>query len=97
MADFVQIEWITGRPQTGADEDEARAIAAAEAVFQREGVLPADAEADYREQWERLDDEEPMTGAARVWIAARDAANLAATEGWHNPDGGSVTINCYRV
>lgn len=97
MADHVQIEWCSGRPQTGAEEDEARAIAAAEAVFQRAGVLPADAEAAYREQWEKFDGEEAMTGAARVWIAARDAANLAATEGWDNPDGGSVTINCYRI
>lgn len=97
MSDFISIEWIMGRPMKGAEEDEARAIVAAEAVFARAGVKPADGEAAYRAQWAEFDDEAPMIGAARTWIEARDAANLAATEGWHNPDGAHVTINCYRV
>lgn len=89
---YIAIEWTHGRPNTGADQDEARASAAAEKVLDDAGVDYAEAEAEYQRQWLEFDDEAPMTGLARVWIEARQAADLALTEGWHNVDGASCSI-----
>lgn len=91
MAQFIAIEWISGR---GNAEDESRAEDVALAVFKAAGVDPADAQSEYERQWIEFDDQGPMTGLALVWIKAERAANLAATETWDNPDGGYVTINC---
>lgn len=89
---YISIEWIHGRPHKGAEEDEARAAAAAEAVLDSARVDYAAAQAEYRRQWEEFDDEAPMAGLARTWIEARTAADLALTRGWHNPDGASCSI-----
>jgi hypothetical protein len=88
----VGIEWIYGKPHTGASEDEARAASAAEAVLDEAGVNYAEAQAEYRRKWEAFDDEGPMTGLALVWIAAVEAANSALTEGWHRPEEASCSI-----
>lgn len=88
----IAIEWTHGRPSTGADQDEARAATAAEKVLDEAGVDYAEAEAEYQRQWLEVDDQAPMTGLALVWIKARQAANLALTEGWHNTDGASCSI-----
>lgn len=89
---YIAIEWTRGRPNTGADQDEARASAAAEKVLDAAGVNYAEAEAEYRRQWLEFDDEAPMSGLALTWIEAGLAANLALTEGWYNPDGASCSI-----
>lgn len=88
----VGIEIIYGSRSVD-DEDRDRAKLAAAAVLNRAGVLAADAAAEYRRQWEEYDDEERMTGLALVWIEARQAADLALTEGWANPDGASCSID----
>lgn len=82
---YISIEWICGRPHIGADEDEARAAAAAEKVLDAAGVNYAEAESDYMRQWLEFGDEAQMTGLALVWIEARRAAELALTEGWAKP------------
>jgi hypothetical protein len=92
MTGTIGIEWTNGRPHNGAEADEERAEAAALASLQRAGVTPEAAHAAYMAQWLEYDDEGAMHGDALAWIAARDAANLAATEGWHNPDGAHVSI-----
>lgn len=89
---YIAIEWNYGRPNTGADQDEARASAAAEKVLDDAGVDYAEAEAEYQRQWLEFDDEAPMTGLALIWIKARQAADLALTEGWYNTDGASCSI-----
>lgn len=88
----IAIEWNYGRPNTGADQDEARAAAAAEKVMDDAGVNYAEAEAEYQRQWLEFDDEAPMTGLALVWIRAGRAADIALTEGWHNESGASCSI-----
>jgi hypothetical protein len=87
----IAIEWIYGCPHSGADQDEDRAASAAQAILDAAGVKYGEAEAEYHRQWLEFDDEEPMTGLARIWINARDAADIALTEGWHNPNA-SCTI-----
>ena len=89
---YIGIEWNNGRPANGADEDAARAAIAAEKVLDDAGVLYADAENEYRAQWLEFDDEAPMTGLAKIWINARNAADIALTDGWANPDGASCMI-----
>jgi hypothetical protein len=49
--------------------------------------------AEYQRQWLEFDDEAPMTGDALLWIEARNAADAALTEGWHNPNGASCSIS----
>jgi hypothetical protein len=56
------------------------------------GADQAEAEAEYQRQWLELDDEAAMTGLALTWIEARQAADIALTEGWHNTDGASCSI-----
>lgn len=51
MAHIITIEWIYGRPEVGADQDEARAANAAEAVLDEARVDYADAEAALTEGW----------------------------------------------
>ncbi len=89
---YIAIEWNHGRPNTGADQDEARASAAAERVLDAAGVNYAEAEAEYQRQWMEFDDESPMTGLALTWIEARQAADITLTEGWQNTDGASCSI-----
>lgn len=87
----IAIEWNIGR---GDDADESRAEDAALAVFEAANVDPAAAETAYIQQWVELDDEQGMTGLALIYIEARTAANIAATEGWYRPEGGDISINC---
>ena len=56
------------------------------------GVNYAEAAAEYQRQWLEFDDEAPMTGLALTWIEARQAADIALTEGWHNTAGASCSI-----
>ena len=76
-------------------EDKARAHAAAMAVFDAAGCKPVDAQDEYRSQLDALDNEVDMTGLALVWLNARNAAEVAASEGWHNPNGCEVTMDAW--
>jgi hypothetical protein len=73
------------------DEDRERAEAAALKVLG--AVEPGAAYAEYQRQFEALDDENGMTGLAALWIAATKAADLALTEGWHNPNGAACSLS----
>lgn len=75
------------------DEDRERAIDAAEAVLAAAETTRDLAAAEFRRQWEEFDDRDMLTGLARVWIEAEDAADLALTEGWANPDGASCALD----
>jgi hypothetical protein len=79
-----------------ATEDKARAHAAAMAVFNAAGCRPVEAMDEYRSQFDALDCEVGMTGLALVWLNARSAAEIAASEGWHNPLGCEVTMDAWR-
>lgn len=92
MTGTIGIEWMHGRPHNGAEDDEERAEAAALAVLERLGVKPEAAHAAYVAQLQQYEDEAPMHGDALAWIEAGKAADIAATEGWHNPAGAHVTI-----
>ena len=92
MTAHIAIDWTHGRPQNGADQDEARAIQAAERVLDAAGADYAAAYDEYQRQWVELDDEDRMTGLARVWIEAARAADVALTDGWSDPTGAGCTI-----
>lgn len=84
---------ITHGSRSVDEDDRDRAKRAAAAVCDKAGVLASDAAAEYRRQWEEYDDEAPMTSLALVWIEARQAADLALTEGWADPNGASCSID----
>lgn len=91
----ISIEWDTGRPQTGADEDERRAAHVAEAILDALNVDYQAAQAAYDAQMDvdhDPDENDPQTALARVWSQAQSAANVALTEGWYNPNGAYCTI-----
>jgi hypothetical protein len=73
------------------NEDRERAEAAALKVLG--SVEPGTAYAEYQRQWSDLDSTDDMTGLAALWIAAEKAADLALTDGWHNPDGAACSIS----
>jgi hypothetical protein len=94
MNSFLAISLEVTHGSRSVDEtDRDRAKRAAAEVCNRAGVIAADAAAEYRRQWEEYDDEAPMTGLALVWIEARQAADVALTEGWANPEGASCAID----
>lgn len=100
MANFntqksIAINWVYGAPDTGCVEDEARAQDAALNVFTNAGVIPGAAQAEYMEQWKIFDDEAPMTGLARTWIEATEAANTALTSAWTKPCNASRSIEAW--
>lgn len=66
-------------------DDRYRAEEAALAVFAKAGCTPRQAETEYQWQFAEGGDESGMTGLAKVWARARDAAEAAACEGWANP------------
>lgn len=74
------------------EADRERARSAAAATLNCYGLPAADVAAAYRAQWGEYDDEDRMHGAALIWIEARQAADLALTEGWASPDGASCSI-----
>lgn len=98
----IRVDWTHGRPANGADNDETRAIAAAEQVLNafewRKGdpmtVDPIEAQAAY----ERHISEEEYNRSPRdtiliaAWEAAQSAADVALTDGWHDPNGAGCTI-----
>lgn len=96
MTWHIGVEWIYGRPSQGAEEDEARAKAAAEQVLNAAGVSYETAEAAFR-LWEEADQAYYPEGAALVWIVASRAANAALTRGWHRPDGAACSIFAWNT
>lgn len=62
--------------QHARDEDTKRALQAARDVLAARGVSPAEASQSQPDAWRE----------------AEQAADLAATAGWHNPDGGAVEL-----
>ena len=101
MTQFLSINWDTGRPQTGADEDEARAIKAAEAILDAANVNYMDTMRAYDVATEAGASEGEFGDAAvalgaQVWADAQSAANSALTEGWHNPNGAFCTMRAYQ-
>jgi hypothetical protein len=96
MTQFISIEWDTGRPQTGADEDEARAIKAAESVLDAAGVSYIAAMKSYDTAIDAGQSDDFTAYDAQVWSRAQNAANSALTEGWHNPNGAYCTIRAYQ-
>ena len=83
---------ITHGIRSVTEEDRDRAKLAAAAVLNRHGVTAAAAEAEYQDQWDEFDDEAKMTGLAHLWIMARQAADIALTEGWADPNGAFCSI-----
>ena len=92
MTTHICIEILHGGSNV-QEEDRERAEAAAMDVIEAAGTIPATAYAEYRRQWLKYDDEEAMTGAALIWVAAQNAADLALTAGWHNPAGAACAIS----
>lgn len=98
----IAIEWTHGYPRDGGEQDERRAVSAAEAVFAafewRKGqpmeIDPAEAEAAYQRH---MSEEEYLrspreTILIAAWEAAQNAADRALTDGWHDPNGAGCVI-----
>lgn len=83
------IIWTHGAPRDPA-ADEARAIAAAQAVLG--DADPAEAHRAYEQQLAQLGCDDGMTGLAELWRRAGAAADVALTDGWHDPEGASCTL-----
>lgn len=73
------------------EDDRERAEAAALAALG--DADPSAAYAEYMRQWIELDSHDGMTSLAARWVAAQEAANLALTQGWHNPAGAGCEIS----
>lgn len=92
MSDIYITQIMGDRRGSVNEDDRQRAIEAAEAVCAAASVQPEAAAAEYRRQWAEFDDEEPMTGAARVWVEARQAADVALTSTWADPGAEACCI-----
>ena len=78
-------------------EDKARAFSAAMAVFDAANCKPVEAKNEYRAQVidQARGNEAVLSGLALVWEAAYSAAEVAASEGWHDPNGCEVTMDAW--
>jgi len=85
---------IVSGGQFANNEDRRRAKDAAAAVFASANALPLEAGAEYLQQLDADIARDDMTGLARVWLDAEQAADLALTEGWADPDGASCVLDC---
>lgn len=88
----VQIDILHGASSVRED-DRDNARSAAEQVISDAGLTVEAARDAYEAQWKEFEDRAPMHGPALVWIAAEDAANLALTKTWQNPDGAHCAIS----
>ncbi len=89
MGTQISIEVVHGNASVQPDDIE-RAENAALAVLKGQDIkLVYD---EYIRQWLEYDDEAPMTGLALLWIDARNAADIALTEGWAKPGRASCEI-----
>jgi hypothetical protein len=79
----------------GQRYDEERAEIAAQDVLDRAGVSATVAQALYRQQLETGIEYEAMSFPAQAWADAFAAADLAATEGWHDPNAVSVELEAW--
>ena len=84
---MINIEWHGDRGHHDQDDTD-RARRAAEAVLDAAGIT--DYAAFHRQVCALLDDGREMPA---VWIAAEEAANHAATEGWAERGYALVTIS----
>jgi len=92
MTTRISINMIDGA-RFANDEDKQRAADAALMVLSEAGVSVEDAFAEFKAQWAEFDDYDKMTGNARLWVKAEEAANCALTEGWANTEGASCGIS----
>jgi hypothetical protein len=88
----ININILHGNRSVG-DDDRSRAKDAALKALESASVTVADAYAEFQRQWAEFDDYGLMTGLAAVWIEAEQAADLALTAGWANPDGASCSLS----
>lgn len=72
------------------ETDRARAVEAAEAALV--GIDAKAAYAAYSAAVEADTDPRDYSDLAAAWDRADSAANIALTEGWHDPNGASVEI-----
>jgi hypothetical protein len=93
----ISIRWIEGGRHASA-ADEARAIAAAEAALRAAGVsaLEAAEAHEYSCRHASPSVDRALERLAEAWETATSAANVAATQGWHNPNGGAVELIAWR-
>ena len=82
---------ITHGSASVQDDDRDRAEAAALAALG--DADPSAAYAEYMRQFAELDGHDGMTGLAARWVAAQKAADVALTQGWHNPTGAGCEIS----
>lgn len=91
---MLSIEWQAGG-RFANFADERRALAAARDALDAAGVTDdTAAEAAY------LADNEAgveLSGPAAAWRDALAAASAAATEGWHYPEAGAVTLTAWSI
>lgn len=95
---MISVRWIAGGRHASA-ADEARAIKAAEASLRAAGVTDhVAAEAAFDAAMERGDADPYAAGdsLAAAWEDASSAANIAATKGWHDPNGGAVELVAWK-
>lgn len=91
---MIGIRWIEGGRHASA-ADEARAIKAAKASLAKARIKDhVAAEAAFRAAMERGDADPYAAGdaLAAAWEDATIAACIAATQGWHDPNGGAVEL-----
>jgi hypothetical protein len=95
---MITIRWVEGGRHANAADD-ARAAAAAEASLRAAGVADyVAAEVAFRAAMERGDADPYEAGdwLAAAWQHATSAACIAATQGWHDPNGGAVELCAHR-
>jgi hypothetical protein len=99
MPQSIRIEWVFGKPPTGAEDDQARAIKAAMEILDKGGTDYVRAERHYISAVHRGaeaaadEGEEQFPRIARLLIEATEAANDALTDTWAKPGTAGCIIH----
>lgn len=88
---MIDIDWIDGA-SFSKPEDSRRAWHAALDFLEAEGVSETQFVTAEEQAEQALLGEAPWGRLALAWREAEQVANVAATQGWHDPSGGAVRI-----
>lgn len=88
---MISVNIIYGSFVDETDRDRARA--AAEKILSDAGLSADSIFAEFQRQWLEFDDYDLMHGTALAWVKAEQAANIALTSGWSDPDGAHCSIS----
>lgn len=88
---YLHLDIDSGSRFVGPDDIDRALIAAARVLRDAKADILS-CQHEYRRHLKTEQDDDYAQGEARIWLEARQAADIALTAGWHDPAGASCTL-----